>query len=72
MRQGDGDIWRPGQVASFRSSSSRHPERHGYGMYFSLSYDYRIIEGATAVRFLQAVKANLEDIVACLLTRDAN
>jgi pyruvate/2-oxoglutarate dehydrogenase complex dihydrolipoamide acyltransferase (E2) component len=39
-------------------------------MYLCLSYDHRFIEGATAVRFLQAVKANLEDIVACLLARE--
>jgi 2-oxoglutarate dehydrogenase E2 component (dihydrolipoamide succinyltransferase) len=32
-------------------------------MYLCLSYDHRFIEGATAVRFLQAVKANLEDVV---------
>jgi len=41
-------------------------------MYLCLSYDHRLIEGATAVRFLQAVKANLEDIVVCLLTREKN
>jgi len=41
-------------------------------MYICLTYDHRLIEGATAVRFLQAVKANLEDIVACLLVRDGN
>jgi len=41
-------------------------------MYLCLTYDHRLIEGATAVRFLQAVKANLEDIVACLLVRDGN
>jgi 2-oxoglutarate dehydrogenase E2 component (dihydrolipoamide succinyltransferase) len=40
-------------------------------MYLCLSYDHRFVEGATAVRFLQKVKANLEDIVVCLLAGDA-
>ena len=35
-------------------------------MYLCLSYDHRFIEGATAVRFLQAVKANLEDAITCM------
>ena len=41
-------------------------------MYLCLSYDHRFIEGATAARFRQAVKTNLEDIVTCLLTTNAN
>jgi 2-oxoglutarate dehydrogenase E2 component (dihydrolipoamide succinyltransferase) len=41
-------------------------------MYLCLSYDHRLIEGATAVRFLQTVKGNLEDIAVCLLTRNVN
>jgi 2-oxoglutarate dehydrogenase complex dihydrolipoamide succinyltransferase (E2) component len=30
-------------------------------MYLATSYDHRVIDGATAVRFLQSVKAHLED-----------
>jgi 2-oxoglutarate dehydrogenase E2 component (dihydrolipoamide succinyltransferase) len=29
-------------------------------MYLSLTYDHRLVDGATAGRFLQAVKARLE------------
>ena len=39
-------------------------------MYLCLTYDHRHIAGATAVRYLQAVKANLEDVVACLVTSE--
>jgi 2-oxoglutarate dehydrogenase E2 component (dihydrolipoamide succinyltransferase) len=34
-------------------------------IYLCLSYDHRFIEGATAVRFLQRVKANLEHGTDC-------
>jgi pyruvate/2-oxoglutarate dehydrogenase complex dihydrolipoamide acyltransferase (E2) component len=32
----------------------------GYGMYLSLSADHRVLDGAVAVKFLQAVKESLE------------
>jgi pyruvate/2-oxoglutarate dehydrogenase complex dihydrolipoamide acyltransferase (E2) component len=39
-------------------------------IYLCLSYDHRFIEGATAVRFLQKVKVNLEKPDPCLLTSE--
>jgi 2-oxoglutarate dehydrogenase E2 component (dihydrolipoamide succinyltransferase) len=36
-------------------------------MYLALTYDHRLIDGADAVRFLGAVKANLEDPARLLL-----
>ena len=36
-------------------------------MYLSLSYDHRIVDGETSVKFLQSVKKNLEEIDKFLL-----
>ena len=36
-------------------------------MYLALSYDHRIIDGATSVRFLVAIKSLLEDPARLLL-----
>ncbi|HEX5148567.1 MAG TPA: dihydrolipoamide acetyltransferase family protein [Candidatus Limnocylindrales bacterium] len=36
----------------------------GKVMYLSLSYDHRVVDGATAVRFLSAVKERLQDVEA--------
>lgn len=36
-------------------------------MYLCLSYDHRIVDGATSVQFLQAVRRHLEDPLGMLI-----